>query len=369
MLTEDKVLKRYNRGFIVILLLCIWIIPACGKEQTMNLDVPPEVLPPAEPVIEEVEEPYVPAYTAPLTGLGSEEPVDRRPLAVMINNAPAARPQSGLGEADVIYEVLAEGGITRLVAIYQSGDMTKRVGPIRSIRPYLIDLGESHNAVLVHAGASTEAYAILQKQRKEHLDEITNSGPYFWRDKSRKAPHNLYSSVEKLIEGTEKRGFEVKAASVPSYIFRQPEDIVTGDTAASKLEIKFQLDSYRVGYEYDSDSQLYKRFINDKQHLDLDTSEQLTAANLVVMGANHKVLDDVGRLAVNLETGGDAVVFQRGQMIEGQWIRRSDDIIRFVKDNVEIPFYPGKTFIHIVPNEQGFHSKFQVEEVVTFPSE
>lgn len=108
------------------------------------------------PVQEEqnVEEPSTSLYTAPLTGLPVDEAITRRPLAVMINNAPAARPQSGLSSADIILEVLAEGGITRFIAIFQSEGAAETVGPVRSIRPYLIELGESYDGVLVHAGGS-----------------------------------------------------------------------------------------------------------------------------------------------------------------------------------------------------------------------
>lgn len=354
---------RLNRSkcmLLLLLLFSLWIIPACGPgKAAMTGNEIQEV---QEPILEEpiAEEPAL-AYRAPLTGLPTEEPVTRKPLAVMINNAPAARPQSGLGQADIIYEVLAEGGVTRLIAIYQSGDETTRIGPVRSIRPYMIDLGESYHGVLVHAGASNDAYAILQRQRKEDLDEISNAGAYFWRDKSRKAPHNLYTNIEKLLEGAAKRNYAIEDKEVPTYQFRDEADPAGEGIPVQKVEVKFQLDNYRVSYEYDSAVKQYKRSVNDAPHNDLDTGSQLTAANVVIMGADHKVLDEVGRLSVNLEMGGEAVIFQRGQMIRGQWIRKSGDIIRFVKDNVEIPFYPGITYVNVVPNEPVFETRFTVE--------
>ncbi|MNJ43145.1 putative lipoprotein YerB precursor [compost metagenome] len=356
--------NRSSRSKLMLLLLLVFslfIIPACGQGKAAMPGNGNEIQDTPEPIFEELvaEEPAF-AYKAPLTGLPSEEPITRRPLAVMINNAPAARPQSGLGQADIVYEVLAEGGVTRLIAIYQSGDETTRIGPVRSIRPYMIDLGESYHGVLVHAGASNDAYAILQRQHKEDLDEITNAGAYFWRDKSRKAPHNLYTNIEKLLEGTAKRNFAIEDEEVPTYPFRDEEDPGEG-VPVQKVEVKFQLDNYRVSYEYDSAAKLYKRSINDSPHNDLDTGSQLTATNVVIMGADHKVLDDVGRLSVNLEMGGEAVIFQRGQMIRGQWIRKSGDVIRFVKDNVEIPFYPGITYVNVVPNQPGFETRFTVE--------
>lgn len=325
---------------------------------------PEEITPPpvAEPDhSEETLESRAPAYIAPLTGMPSEEPVTQRPLAIMINNAPAARPQSGLIDADVVYEVLAEGGITRLVSIYQSKADIVKIGPIRSIRPYMIDLGESYHAVTVHAGASNDAYAILQAKRKDDLDEITNAGSSFWRDKSRKAPHNLYSNVETLLEGAEKRGFETKAERTSGYVFYPENEGPNTVEKANRVEIKFQLDSYRVSYEFDASTGVYKRSINEKPHNDLESGEQLTAANVVVMGADHRVLDDIGRLEVGLSLGGEAILFQQGQVVRARWIREDNDIIRFVEDNQEVPMVPGNTYIHIVPNAPDFDSHVKAE--------
>ncbi|MEF2967802.1 DUF3048 domain-containing protein [Paenibacillus sp. M1] len=348
--------------FLLLLSACLLLIPGCGENKNSS-DAADG---PAVPAVTETEEPpneepvaVASPYSAPLTGMPLEEPLTRRPLALMINNAPAARPQSGLFGADIVYEVLAEGGVTRLVSIFHSNADEAKIGPIRSIRPYMIELGESYHGVLVHAGASNDAYAVLQRQHKEDLDEITNAGAYFWRDKSRKAPHNLYSNVEQLMEGAAKRGYATEDTEVPTYTFREPNDIIEGE-AASSVEIKFQLENYKVKYEYDTQTNLYKRYINGSPHTDLETGETLTAANVVVLGADHKVLDEVGRLAVDLELGGQAVLFQGGKMIRGEWIHRADDVIRFVKDNEEIPFVPGTTYFNVVPNQPDFDSHLSI---------
>lgn len=354
------------RFFSLLLCTCLVLLSGCNaakQEVNLNESAPP-VMEQDTVTPDETVAPAAPLYTAPLTGMPMDEPVTARPLAIMVNNAPAARPQSGLLGADIVYEVLAEGGVTRLVSIFQSHPDGAKIGPIRSIRPYMIELGESYHGVLVHAGASNDAYAILQRQHKEDLDEITNAGSFFWRDKSRKAPHNLYSNVETLLEGANKRGYALEDTDVPTYTFRGADEIVDGEIA-QKLEIKFQLENYKVQYQYDASTGLYKRFINGDPHTDLESKETLTAANVVVMGANHKVLDDIGRLSIELDLGGEAVLFQQGKMIRGQWIRRADDVIRFVKDNVEVPFVPGTTYFNIVPNSPDFDSHLKVNEEVT----
>lgn len=288
------------------------------------------------------------AFTAPLTGLPVEASVQERPLAIMINNAPAARPQAGLSEADMVYEVLAEGGITRLVAFFQSKGGDVKIGPVRSIRPYLIELGEMYGAVMVHAGGSTDAYAILQQQKKEHLDEISNAGAYFWRSKDRKAPHNLYTDVDKLRAGSDKRGYD-KQKAVPTYTYLTTDDPALQGEPMTDIDIRFLLKSYHVSYTYDTSNKLYKRSINGKAHIDQNTNQQLATANVIVMRAKQHVLDDVGRLDVELEGQGEALVFQHGQRIRAQWMHTPGDSIRFKKDGIEIPLVPGTSYIHVVP--------------------
>jgi len=288
------------------------------------------------------------AFIAPLTGMPVQEEVTKRPLAVMINNLKPARPQSGLSQADIVWEVLAEGGITRLVTIFQSSAFSDPIGPIRSIRPYMIDIGESYGAVLVHAGASNDALALLQHSGKADLDEINNAGAYFYRDKSRKAPHNLYSTQEKLREGAVKLGHS-ETANVPQLRFSSAPDL-SGTEAATDIQVKFQLDSYKVAYHYDPAKGLYVRSINGEPHTDLNNGEQLAAANLVMISAKHRVYDNAGRLEIDLKSGGDALLFQQGHVIACEWKREKGDIVRLVKDGVELPFVPGTTYYHVIPN-------------------
>ncbi|RKP48734.1 DUF3048 domain-containing protein [Cohnella endophytica] len=288
-------------------------------------------------------------FLAPLTGLPVEKEVTNRPFAVMINNLAPARPQSGLTQADTVWELLAEGGITRLVAIFQSKEFADPIGPVRSIRPYFIQVGEFYSGVLVHVGASNDAFAILQRQHKEDLDEITNAGAYFYRDKSRKAPHNVYTTLDQLRAGAAKRKYK-DTATVPLLSFsRNPPDLATA-AAATKIDIKFMLWDYKVSYTYDGATGLYNRFINEKPHVDKNNDKQLTATNLVVLSTKHETKDDYGRLVVDLDSGGDAVLFQQGKVIPCTWQRKQGDVIRLMKDGQELPFLPGTTYYHIVPN-------------------
>ncbi|WP_404580664.1 MULTISPECIES: DUF3048 domain-containing protein [unclassified Paenibacillus] len=322
--------------------------------QPVKQETQPEALEPPK-------EPTIPAFTAPLTGLPVEQPVLERPLAIMINNAPAARPQAGLSEADMVYEVLAEGGITRLVAFFQSHGGDVKIGPVRSIRPYLIELGETYGALPIHAGGSTDAYAILQQQRKEHLDEISNGGAYFWRSKDRRPPHNLYTDVNRLRQGSESKGY-AKQTVVPVYKYlKSGEASIMGDGEAVSLQIRFLLKSYKVSYTYDPSDQQYKRFVNEKSHVDQNNNKQLSAANVIVMSTRHQTLDDVGRLSVELKGGGEAMLFQQGKLIHAEWQHTPGDAIRFMKNGVEIPLVPGTSYIHVVPADVSLNEHVSVE--------
>ncbi|WP_245850848.1 DUF3048 domain-containing protein [Paenibacillus herberti] len=355
-------MKR-NVNSVAGLLIMAMLLSACSEqaEAPVETDPPPlaTMAPSAAPSASPT--PIVPAFTAPLTGKGVQGPIDARPYLVMINNHPKARPQSGLGSADLLYEVLAEGEVTRILAVFQSQPLTGAIGPVRSIRPYFIDLAKSQDAIMIHAGGSPDGYAQLSKEKLNHLDEITNAGSYFWRDKSRKAPHNLYTNLEKLAAGIDRKGFETsQQGTVRSYPFIQGDSAQPAGSAATTLDVTFLLKSYKVSYRYDSGAQRFMRFINDEPHTDLNDGKQLAADNVVVLEAPHRVLDDAGRRSVDLSEGGKAMLFQRGKAREVQWKRSAvDDPIRLYDGATEAALYPGQTHFLIIPDKPGLGERLQ----------
>lgn len=349
----------YSSRLLSVIVISTLLFSGCSSESANN-EIAPTQQPTSMPVPTASIEPSPTTdpslkLVSGLTGLPVTEDSLPRPLAVMINNAPAARPQSGISEADILYEILAEGGITRLIGIFQSHTGVVKIGPIRSIRPYLLDIGESYGGVTVHAGGSPAAYAILQKEKKDDMDEIGRAGAYFWRDNTRKAPHNLYSNAAKLREGAEKLGF-AQSVKLPGYLFNDPDYIPVDGEQAAEFSVSYLLQSYKVDYKYDAERQTYQRYVNGKAHLDLNNDNPVEAANVMIIGADHKVLDDVGRLQIDVELGGDALLFQRGQVTKGRWSREAGDVIRFGKDGKEALMYPGITHILVVPNAPSFSS-------------
>ena len=342
-------MDKYRLFFLVFIAGLMTLIGA-GCQLTPHQDK-------ASPASSNLKEETKSLFTAPLTGLETNEEINTRPIMVMVNNHAKARPQSGLTQADIIYEVLAEGEITRLVAIYQS-QQPKVIGPVRSIRSYFIDIGKSYDAIMIHAGGSPEAYDILQNEKLDHLDEIRNAGPYFWRESFRKPPHNLYTDLTKIHNGIKK--LNLRTTYQKQDLFFLPEDQAPVGDDATKIDLTFLLKSYKVSYLYDSQSRVYKRFINSEPHTDLTTDQQLSATNVVVLGADHKVVDDKGRREINLLGSGKALLFQRGKVQSVQWERsKTDEPFRLMKDEKEVGLYPGVTHYLIVPNSPSFEQHVQ----------
>jgi len=189
------------------------------------------------------EEPDGSLVLCPLSGeMVPEGTTDRRPLAVMIENAPAARPQSGLDRADVVYEILAEGAITRFLAIYLHGD-TSEVGPVRSARPYYIERMLEYDAMYAYCGGSEAAKEMVRSERVAALDEFGIGRQAYWRTKDRKAPHNLYGDTNKLRQVGAKKGYE-KIVRLPVFDFLAGDGENPGGITTDRLVINYPEESH-----------------------------------------------------------------------------------------------------------------------------
>ncbi|WP_278320958.1 DUF3048 domain-containing protein [Clostridium tetanomorphum] len=128
----------------------------------------------------------------------SKDIYEKIPFMVIVENSKDARPQSGLVDADIVYETMAEGGIPRFIALYHKKDSDK-IGPVRSARPYFLDIAKENNLPFAHCGYSEEAKDIISKENLPSLNEFDYEKAY-WRDKNRKYEHSLYTSSSKLRE-------------------------------------------------------------------------------------------------------------------------------------------------------------------------
>jgi hypothetical protein len=318
----------------------------------------------------------------PLTGLFSTGQKDARPIAVMVENSPAARPQSGLGDADVVYEILAEGDITRFAAFYHSRSPVK-VGPVRSIRPYYVDVAAAMDAVLVHAGWSQEAMNRVDAGGVDHFDEVYGDRVYYWRSPDRKQPHNLYTSIEGIRRGMDKKqlrtawtpvlpmfeageargearpsGAEGRAAGAEGEaVSGEPAGSASADASVAAgaggtgeaVRLPYSA-GYAVSYRYDAASGQYLRRMNGVPHTDAETGRQLAAANVLICRSSHKVTDSAGRRRVDVQGPGNGYVLSGGKVQAAVWQLRDGLVRAYAADGQqEIPLAPGVTWIQFVP--------------------
>lgn len=347
-----------KRLFILATILVLFLALAACKEEQASQDEVMEPEPTPEPEQEELDEEEGYPYYAPLTGLGSEEELTSPIFAVMINNHAQARPQSGLPKADIVYEVLSEGFITRYLALYQS-ERAEVIGPIRSIRPYYMDLSQGFEAYLAHAGGSEPNMNRISQEGIPSLNGIAWSSAHFYRADFRQSPHNLYTSSAGLFAAAEQRGYAIEREAFPVLKFHKQETEMEGEEA-EHINIAYH-SSYQVSFRYDPENEVYIRYVQGEQDLDLETGTPITVSNLMVMESNHRVLEQ-GIREVDVLSEGQAYLFQRGKMKEVVW-KRIDGVIRAFINDQEVGLYPGKTWVNVVPNQPGLSGQVEYTSV------
>jgi hypothetical protein len=276
------------------------------------------------------------------------------PLAVMIENSPDARPQSGLAAADVIYEALTEGGISRFMAVYVDGKAAS-IGPVRSARHYFVYLAAEFNASLVHIGSSPLGYQMLRSLGLRNLDE-TYGHPGFQRIRARLAPHNAYTSTDAARAALRQERGESGPGSWAGLRFRevdQPADETTDRREARELAIRYQPWEYTVRFAYDQASNRYLRSMDGAPHREGGNGPQLAAANVVVMTIPSRATDEAGRLELEQIGHGKALFLLDGKRVEGTWSKASETAPTRFRDPAGRPILlnRGQTWVQIVPTE------------------
>ncbi len=273
-----------------------------------------------------------------------------RPIVVSIDNdVPDARPQSGLSSADIVYEVPMEGGASRYEPIFLS-QHPKQAGPTRSVRPYIVDVAREYNAVLVHNGYSPQAKAYLAENVVPYYPAQKYDHELFWRTSDRYIPHNQYTSVKKDWEKIKKDGND-KKQKIRTFKWLQEGDKAKGE-AATEVEVNYPVTGNT--YKYDSEKQIYKRYVNGDACVDLSNdNKQITCSNILVQKVSSGMYD-AERLQIDMTQGGEAWLFTKGKVIKGTWARKKLDskTVFKDKDGKEFKLIPGKTWIQLI-NGQG----------------
>lgn len=333
------------------------LVAGCSKKEETTKKVDKEKKPPE--VVKEVDATEEFSYFFPLTGMGTNDEIEGRSVAVMVNNHSQARPQSGLHKADIVYELLAEGDITRFLAVFQS-EQPDNIGPVRSARDYYIKLAKGLDSLFVAHGYSPEAKDMLESGYIDDLNGMVYDGTLFKRASFRKAPHNSYISFENVLKGAEQNNFDMKEAPKSfKFLTEKESESVTGEAATMVSVLYSSKDLYNADYEYDVDLGKYKRFSGDEQTIDLESKTPVLLDNIFIIEANHRVIDDYGRKDIDFESGGRAYLLQKGTWKQIEW-KNVDGRIVPMQNGQEVGLLPGKTWVNVVPSRPG------LEQVVQF---
>lgn len=291
------------------------------------------------------------------------------PVVVMIDNSPEAVPyHSGLAEALVVYETLAEGGSTRLEALFAGAPKADRVGPVRSARPYFVQVAAGWGAFYWHAGGSPEGLSLIkdlveQKQMTD-LNEISGFGPiYLWRDKSLAAPHNLFTDGAKINKAlvdfelntlpTDKLIWQWEKDSADKKVKKQSE---LSTSTATNISVVFSPGMvFNSSYIYDSEAKVYNRSLAGKIHKDFNTKKQLAASNIIVqkVPAEHDLPSGNFRVDFNIVGEGEALFFRDGQVFFGQWKKESiESQTQWFLNGKPFILKRGQTWVEILPGDR-----------------
>lgn len=269
------------------------------------------------------------------------------PIGVMLENHIDSRPIAGLESASIIYESIVEGDITRFLAIFDSQTKAARIGPVRSVRPFFIELTEEWQAVLFHAGGSSDAMYKLTYSPVYNINEISADGIYFWRDPKRNEPHNLFTSADLIRRAITAKKIETRADFSP-WQFKRDE--ATSTNIVSPVKVDFASNpEYQVEYQYNPNTNDYTRYLAGKVHK-TESGIILKAKNVVIQHVDYKIIDSYGRLEVDVKSGGVAEIYQDGQKIEGDWKKTGGRTRFYNQANEEVKFNSGTIWIELVFN-------------------
>ena len=293
----------------------------------------------------------------PLNGLPMDESYDaRRPLAVMFNNIKEALPLHGISQADLIYEALAEGGVTRIMGFYKKPSDVPRFGSIRSTRAYYLDIAQGHDAILMHAGGSPEALNLISSRKLLTLDGTRMNAP-FYRDQERldkkySLEHTMFTNgkdLEQTITNLNSR-IEYEDGYDPHAAFEFIERSTPGgDAAAKNVRVKFS--NYKTTlFDYDASEGLYFVSQFGEPMNDAENGRQVRVKNVLVIYTETKVLDSAGRLYTRMTGTGSGLYICDGKAENIFWSKDgpADPYVYTLTDGAPLKIGRGVSYINIV---------------------
>ena len=305
-----------------------------------------------------------------------DENSNDRDVAVMINNNHSAWPHAGLQDSYVNYEIIVEGGITRIMAVYSSLDkMPEKIGSVRSSRIYFLDYAMENDALYIHWGGSAEAYNDMASLNMDHLDGIYYEGSYFYRESisGRAYEHTGFTRGSLIKNGVNNKGFRTTSDNKSVFNYSVDEIELSRKEGAIKADyIDIEYSSYQTTkYEYDPENKVYKRSMTDygeaTPHTDIDTNKQYTAKNIITYQVENHSYDYYGRQALTNIGSGEGYYITNGYAYPIVWektSRGSKTVYKYKDTNEEIKLNDGNTWVQIQPINKNL--SITSNEVVTY---
>ena len=333
--------------------------------QTTEASAPAAEKVEVEPEVEEVdpnalEKGMMRSY---LSGLPVSEKIgNRRPVAIMLNNLEAAQPMSGVSYADVVYEYVVEGSITRLMGLFENYDKLDKIGSVRSCREYFVYTALEFDAIYMHFGQAAYALSLLEEDYVHNLNGLGEAGDTcFYRTTDRKAPHNVYTSSKGIEAGIKKLGYREDhyEGYKGKFKFCDLDKVVTneGGIPITHMEPKYRIN--KPWFDYNPETEKYDRYQYDGPQIDAETGEQLSYDNVIFQYNFWTQLDEKDYLAFDCHSGGSFQYFTHGKMVMGTWQREMNEdnynmsAIRYYDaDGNELVINNGKTFVCVIQNTE-----------------
>lgn len=336
---------------------------ATEQEQTLPTAAPAQepTDAPTEAPTEEAEAPTEgPAlYTNPLTGEALDAPRTARIFLASVNNHKEAMPQHGISQADIYYEMLVEGSITRCLGVFTDIASVEKLGAIRSARIYTVGLTQAYDGILAHAGGSEEADKAIRNLGINDIDGVRNSGAgAYYRDQDRRSAgysleHTLFTSAEKLLANAEKRDLRLENEKPYDFGLSFAEDAVPDGESAASITLAFGNGKYAktTTMNFNTDLDCYQAYQFGKDWIDGNTGKPLEFRNVLVLYMKTTVSDKLGHKAINLVGEGDGLFACGGKLIPIKWSHESATapFVYTLEDGTPLTLGIGHSYIGIVP--------------------
>lgn len=287
-----------------------------------------------------------------------DEDSNSRPIAVMINNNHDAWPHAGLAQSYLNYEIIAEGGITRIMALFKDKTDIEKIGSVRSSRPYFLDYVLENDAIYVHWGGSNDAYSDIDVLDIDNIDGMNYEGTYFFRDRSlnKAYEHTGFTSMDKINEGINDLGFN-KTTNKDNLLKYSVDEIdlsnIEGSIKADEVIIPYS-NYHTTSYKYDEINKVYLRYMSDTPHTDSVTDEQYTAKNIITYKLENYSYDSYGRQVLENIGSGEGYFITNGYATPITWEKssRSSKTKYYYSTGEEVILNDGNTWIQIEPSNK-----------------